>query len=301
MDKKIGIISFKGEREKEDERIKKFQEEAEELDQPIKVFHFDKFFVKFSEGKNEVYYNEKKLDHEKLRAIIPIPSLSEDIFENMFFVRCLETKGIKSFNKSTPIKLTKNKIQSLFKLSRNGIPVIPSAINFSQFRLGPLFELMTNEKIICKTSSGSLGKGVGILESKISLISIIELMAAKGISPPTLLFQKFIAESAGKDMRIIVVGKKAIAAMRRKTEDDFRSNLSGLGIGTNVKNIPKNIQDIAVKAIKTLKLNYGGVDILMSKKGPLVIEVNANPGILIEEITGVNVTREILKYVIRNS
>lgn len=301
MAKKIGIISFKKEGSEKDERLERFEEEAEKLNQEIEVFYFDRFFVKFSESKSEIYYDEKKMDYENLRAIIPIPSLSENIFENMFFVRCLERKGIKTFNKSTPIKLTKNKTQSLYKLSRNGIPIIPSAVNFSQFRLGPLFKLMTNEKIICKTSTGSLGKGVGILESKISLISIIELMAAKGIRPPTLIFQKFITESAGKDMRIIVVGRKAIAAMRRKSEEDFRSNLSGVGVGAKVKNIPENIQKIAVKAIKTLKLNYGGVDILMSKKGPLVIEVNANPGIKIEEITGVNITKQILEYVIKHS
>lgn len=135
-----------------------------------------------------------------------------------------------------------------------------------------------------------------------SLISIFEMIATQNIPASSLLFQKFIHEAGGKDIRLVVVGNKVVAAMKRSSQGiDFRSNLSGVGKGTSVEKLPVKVKKIAIKAIKTLGLDYGGVDILISKRDPLIIDVNSNPGFKIERVTGKNIGKEILKYIIKKA
>ena len=182
----------------------------------------------------------------------------------------------------------------------SGLPITPSAVNFSQFKLKPLFNFIKKDDFICKVNKSSLGRGVALIKSKISLISIFELLAAKNIKPSTLLFQKYIHESKGKDIRIIVVGKKIVAIMERSAQGiDFRSNLSGGGEGKKIDRLSPEIKKISIKAIETLGLDYGGVDILISRRKPLILEVNANPGLIIEEITRRNVSKKIIKYIVK--
>ncbi|NLA81112.1 MAG: RimK family alpha-L-glutamate ligase, partial [Chloroflexi bacterium] len=116
-----------------------------------------------------------------------------------------------------------------------------------------------------------------------------------------ILLQEYIEESAGTDIRAFVVGSRVVASMQRKSlDDDFRSNLHKGGEGTKIK-LTDEEKKIAVKAARAMGLQIAGVDLMRSKRGPLVLEVNASPGFGIEKITGRNVAAKIIDYVDHNA
>lgn len=86
--------------------------------------------------------------------------------------------------------------------------------------------------------------------------------------------------------------------MQRESEGiDFRSNLAGGGKGT-IYQPSDRIKKIAIGAVQALGLSYGGVDVIQSKNGPMVVEVNANPGLKIEKLTATNVAKQIIKHLV---
>lgn len=110
--------------------------------------------------------------------------------------------------------------------------------------------------------------------------------------------QEFVEESAGEDIRAIVVGGRVIASMKRQSlDDDFRSNIHQGGEGTAIK-LTDEEKKVALKAAKAMGLPICGVDMMRSSRGPLVLEVNSSPGLQgIEKVTGRNVAAKIIDYV----
>jgi ribosomal protein S6--L-glutamate ligase len=113
------------------------------------------------------------------------------------------------------------------------------------------------------------------------------------------LVQEYIQESHGRDVRVLVVGGKVVAAMRRRAHGrEFRSNFH---LGGSVENIdlPDDFARIACKAARLLGLDVAGVDLLESARGPLLLEVNSSPGLEgIEKASGVNVAGHIMAHVV---
>jgi ribosomal protein S6--L-glutamate ligase len=112
--------------------------------------------------------------------------------------------------------------------------------------------------------------------------------------------QEFIKEARGSDIRCFVVGGRVVAAMRRQgREGEFRSNLHRGGSATSVQ-LSVAETDTALRAARTMGLNVAGVDLLRSRRGPLVLEVNSSPGLEgIETTTGLDIAGEIIEYLAR--
>jgi ribosomal protein S6--L-glutamate ligase len=126
-------------------------------------------------------------------------------------------------------------------------------------------------------------------------------MQAFYVEGVSFLVQEFIEESAGEDIRAFVVGGKVVASMKRQSlDDDFRSNLHQGGEGTPIK-LTDEERKIAQKAAKAMGLPICGVDMMRSKNGPKVLEVNASPGFGIEKVTNHNVAEKIIEYIEQNA
>ena len=112
------------------------------------------------------------------------------------------------------------------------------------------------------------------------------------------LVQEFIAEAKGADLRCFVVGGKVVAAMRRMApKGDFRSNLHRGGTAKAVTATAAE-QETAIRAARLLGLGVAGVDLIRSARGPLILEVNASPGLEgIEAASGVDIAGAIIDYV----
>jgi len=110
--------------------------------------------------------------------------------------------------------------------------------------------------------------------------------------------QEFIKEAEGRDIRAFVVGRTILAAMERKgAAGDFRSNLHRGGSATEVE-LTATERATALKAARSMGLNVAGVDMLRSRRGPVVLEVNSSPGLEgIEGATQEDVAGTIIDFV----
>jgi ribosomal protein S6--L-glutamate ligase len=116
-----------------------------------------------------------------------------------------------------------------------------------------------------------------------------------------IMLQEYVEESAGEDIRAIVVGGKVVANMKRQSlDDDFRSNLHQGGEGRAVK-LTDEERKTAQKAAKAMGLPICGVDMMRSSRGPLVLEVNSSPGFGIENVTSRDIASKFIEYIEQNA
>jgi len=148
---------------------------------------------------------------------------------------------------------------------------------------------------VLKLLEGTQGKGVVLAETMKAAESVIQ--AFRGLRAH-IMVQEFIEEANGADIRCMVVGNKVVGAMKRQAAaGDFRSNLHQGGLSTKVR-ISAQERATALRAMKTMGLRWGGVDLLRSNDGPKVLEVNSSPGLQgIEKATGKNITGTVIDYV----
>ena len=147
--------------------------------------------------------------------------------------------------------------------------------------------------IIFKFPSGTGGKGVMYAESFAAASSLMD--ALETLRQPFLI-QEYI-ETSGEDIRVIVIGDKVVAAMKRKAEiGEKRANIHAGGEGKPF--LPDaHMKKIAVEAAKSIGAEICAVDLLESVKGPLVVEINLSPGLQgITSATKIDIADKIAKY-----
>lgn len=147
---------------------------------------------------------------------------------------------------------------------------------------------------VIKVLHGNQGVGVELLRNEQHFREFVSAYPLE----QHFLVQEFIAEARGRDKRLFVVQGQVVAAMERiSTTDDFRANLH---TGASARAYTPNDEEvrIAIQATRIFGLTFAGVDIIDSKRKPLVLEVNPSPGFAISKITGVDVATEVIKGVV---
>ncbi|MCC5792278.1 MAG: 30S ribosomal protein S6--L-glutamate ligase [Legionellaceae bacterium] len=214
-------------------------------------------------------------------------------------LRHLETMGIYAVNESIAISRSRDKFRSLQLLARKGIPMPLTGFAQSPGDSEDLIRMVGGAPLVIKLLEGTQGKGVVLVDSQQSAISMIN--AFKEMSA-NILVQEFIEESHGTDIRCFVIGDKVVAAMKRQAkEGEFRANVHQGGKAMKVKLTPQE-RAIAVAAAKTMGLKVAGVDLIRSNHGPLVLEINSSPGLEgVEKASGVNIAGKIIQYIEKNA
>ena len=107
-----------------------------------------------------------------------------------------------------------------------------------------------------------------------------------------------MSEAGGVDIRVLVVGGEAIAAMKRNAPaGEFRANIHKGASGEAVT-LPKEYIRLAIKATAALELEVAGVDLLETNEGPVILEVNPSPGFEeLESVTGIDIAAGIIEFV----
>ncbi|MGB4961055.1 MAG: RimK family alpha-L-glutamate ligase, partial [Saprospiraceae bacterium] len=161
-----------------------------------------------------------------------------------------------------------------------------------------LLEQMGPFPIIIKLVTGTQGMGVILAENKSNAESILE---AFHTTREKVILQKFIKEAKGADIRAFVVDGVVVGAMKRQAKaGDFRSNLHRGGT-SEIVHLSSQEEETALKSVEILGLKIAGVDMLKTHHGPVVLEVNASPGLEgIEGTTGVNIAGKIIQFVEKN-
>lgn len=222
--------------------------------------------------------------------------------KDIYLAKTLERLGLKVFNSSDAIAICDNKALTTLALEKANLPIpktsiIPLIFYYNRDYYNDYVDNLIKElklPMICKEWFGSWGEQVYLLKSKQDIFDLIDKKQGK-----ELLFQEFIAECSGQDIRINIVGNQIVACMKRKSHNgDFRANISNGGTMEAYTPTTDEI-NIALKACESVGCDFCGVDILQSKTGPLVCEINSNAHLLnIYKCTGTNVGKEILKYIL---
>ena len=229
-----------------------------------------------------------------------IPRIGASItFYGTAVVRQFEMMGTFSVNESVAISRSRDKLRSLQLLSRKGVGLPRTGFANKADNIKDLIRNVGGAPLVVKLLEGTQGIGVVLAETNKTAEAIIE--AFMGLKAD-ILVQEFIGEAGGADLRCFVVGGKVVAAMKRQgAEGEFRSNLHRGGSATLIR-LSKEERATAVNAAKVMGLNVCGVDILQSKTGPVVMEVNSSPGLEgIESATNKDVASMVIQFIEENA
>ena len=258
----------------------------------IDVIDYLRCYINIGENQTAIYYNGKKLG--RYDAVIPRIGASQTSYGTAI-VRQFEMIGDFVINKSDAIKSSRDKLRSLQVLAKHGIDMPITGYASHTMDIHDVIEKVGKTPLIMKLLQGTQGNGMVLAETMKAAESVMN--AFKQVDAD-ILIQEFIKESSGVDIRVIVVGKKVVAAMQRVApEGEFRSNVHR-GAATKHINLTPEEEEIAIKSTKILGLAVAGVDLMRSKRGPLVLEVNSSPGLQgIELLTGADVAGEIISFI----
>lgn len=291
---KIGILSYYHTSKRAAPEEIRLLKEARALGHKARIIRVVQCQLVF-DGANPTVLLEGKT-FPKLDVIIPRATVLKYVELQTALLKQFQLMGIPVINGFRPINRAKNKLNTMQILNHKGIAVPRTVVVRRMKEIDWAVKYLGGLPVIIKAPFGTYGSGVVISESKRSLTSALDAMwGGKDIS--VLLLQEFIKESKGKDIRVFVVGGKVVASMMRAAvRGEFRSNIELGGAGESVE-ITAEEADISIRATAALGLEVGGVDIVRSKTGPLILEVNGNPGFKkLEEVSGVNVARAIIEH-----
>ncbi len=212
----------------------------------------------------------------------------------------LEQAGIRTFNCAKSIYLCDDKQRTYVHLK--GICPMPITVlspltfyQYSDFEFLKRVENVLSYPYVVKEGSGSFGQQVYLVHNFEEVKALV-----KALAPKPLVFQEYIEECKGQDVRMYFVKDKLVSAIRRQNlSGDFRANIENGGEATPYTPTEAEIE-IGKNAMRALSLTFGGVDILQAHRGPLLLEVNSNAHFsALKRVTGQNpaifILREIQK------
>jgi ribosomal protein S6--L-glutamate ligase len=232
------------------------------------------------------------------RPDVLVPRIGSTIDEpELAAVFHLEQQGIPVVNGFDALVLGRDKFLSLRRLATLGIPVPQTFLVSESDQLAAAIRELGGLPVVVKALRGRQGTGIFLVEQDAFAHYLLE-------HPPRpregILVQRFIASaSCAGDVRIIVVGQRPVAVMKRiPPRGDFRSNVHLRGRGKPWSPSQDRL-DLAARAATGLGLQVAGVDLLEGPDGPIVLEVNTTPGFReMERVTGLDVAKEIVDYAV---
>lgn len=285
---KLGILS----RSLKSYSTRRLREAAVQRGHKVKVLDTLKFAIDLEKGDPDLYFRTKQLTHYD--AVLPRIGASITYFGTAV-VRQFEQMDVFCANTSGGISNSRDKLRSLQILSRHQIGIPKTTFVRDKKDVLPAIERVGGAPVVIKLIEGTQGIGVLLAETVESAESIIELLQSQKQS---VLIQKFVAESKGRDIRAFVVGDQVVGAMRRVAQgQEFRSNVHRGGVTERVV-LDESYCETAIRAAQIMGLRVAGVDMLEGKDGPQIMEVNSSPGLEgIERCTQLDIAGSVIDYI----
>ena len=271
---------------------RRLREAAIQRGHKVLVLNTLKFAIDLERGAPDLYFRQKQLS--QYDAVLPRIGASITYFGTAV-VRQFEQMDVFCANSSAGISNSRDKLRSLQILSKHRIGIPQTTFVRDKKDVLPAIARVGGAPVIIKLLEGTQGIGVLLAETVKSAEAIIELLQSQ---KQNILIQKFVAESKGRDVRAFVVGDQVVGAMRRVAQgQEFRSNVHRGGLTEPVV-LNEEYRETAVQAAQILGLRVAGVDLLESKSGPQIIEVNSSPGLEgIERCTQLDIAGSIIDYI----
>ncbi len=269
---------------------------ARERGHVVRVLDPLRCYMKIAPGEFQLNYQGKQL--KGFDAVIPRIGTSITRYGTAV-LRQFEMMGVFTPNSSDAILRARDKLRCHQLLAAQGIGLPITVFGDNLDDTQDLLNLMGEPPHIIKLNEGSQGAGVILAEQLSASRSVIE--ALRGLYA-NFLVQEFIPEAKGADVRCFVVGDKVVAAMKRQASaGEFRSNLHRGGAAEIVE-LTTDEESTALRAAAVMGLGVAGVDLLRSRKGPMVLEVNSSPGLEgIEGLSKVDIAGAIIEHLVLNT
>jgi len=232
---------------------------------------------------------------EDLNALIIRPigrgSLEEIVFRMDILYR-LQRLGLYIMNPPEAIEHCVDKYDLLAILEENGIPVPRTAATEGVNEALKAFNELGGD-VVVKPIFGSRGIGsTRVRDPEIASTAFRAITFYHGV----IYLQEFVPHGFS-DIRAFVVGDRVVAAMRRVARD-WKTNVSQ-GAKPILIKLNETLEEMAVKSASLIECKIAGVDILESPNGPLVVEVNSQPGWRgLQSVTKVSIADEIVGFVL---
>lgn len=258
-------------------------------------------FTFLSDRKNGdvLFHKNKIIDFP--RAVITRNNTGRS-YHSSQFLSVLEKNGTYCMNTAQSIEYANDKWLTIHQLDKKNISHPRSML--IQFPTDiKLVKKYFTRPVIVKRTTGKGGKGLILVKDRTQMEDLFNVLEQSVNTHSHFLLQEFIKASAGQDIRVIVIGGKAIAALKRKgKKNKFQSNV-GLGGKAEIVTITKDMEHIAEQATAALGLDFAGVDLLVTDEGYTVCEVNASPGGFknFKDIAKINIAKQLVNHVMKKS
>jgi len=232
---------------------------------------------------------------EDANAIIIRPigrgSIEELVFR-MDLLHRLERGGLYIINPPKAIEHCVDKYSVLSVLEESGVPVPQTAATENVTQALKAFDELGNDAIV-KPIFGSRGEGTTrIVDKEIASTAFKAIAFNHGV----IYLQEFV-DHGFSDLRAFVLGERVIAAMKR-TASSWKTNYSQ-GAKPEFISLDKPLDDLALKSAKAVGCKLAGVDILETEKGPIVVEVNSQPGWKgLQSVTNFSIADRVVEFVL---
>lgn len=275
---------------------RRLREEAERRGHKVEVIKYKDAYTAIEKNNSVVRYRGESLGH--FDAMIPRIAQSYTKYGTAI-VRQFEAQGSFTTATSLAINRSRDKLRAYQVLAKAGVGIPKTVFARESASFDDIIELAGGTPLIIKVARGTHGNGVVLAETPKAAKAVMQAFYVEGVN---FLVQEFIKESAGTDIRALVVGGRVVASVKRQSLDgDFRSNTHQGGEGVPVK-LTDEERKTALKAAKAMGLPICGVDMMRSERGPLVLEVNSSASIKTPElITKRNVAEKIIEYIEQNA
>jgi ribosomal protein S6--L-glutamate ligase len=262
----------------------------------VRVIYYAKCYVSIEKDKPVIRYKGESLEH--FDAIVPRIAQSYTGYGTAM-VRQFENQGSFTTASSIAINRSRDKLRAYQVLAKAGVAIPKTVFARETANFEDVVSLAGGAPLIIKVARGTHGNGVVLAETSKAAKAVMQAFYVEGVN---FLVQEFVKESAGEDIRALVVGGRVIASIKRQSlDDDFRSNTHQGGVGARVK-LTEEEKKTAIKAAKAMGLPICGVDMMRSERGPLVLEVNSSASLKTpEQITGRDVATKLIEYIEQNA
>ncbi len=217
----------------------------------------------------------------------------EEIIYRMDLLHRLERLGMFIVNPPLSIERSVDKYHALALMEERGLPVPQTIVTESSDEALKAFRELGSDVVI-KPLFGSRGKG----STRVTDLDVAErLFRAITFYHGVLYLQKFVPHG-NSDIRAFVIGDRVVAAMHRVMPSSWKTNVS-LGARPVSLNLGEELERLAVKAAEVIGCKIAGIDILEGEDGPVIIELNSQPGWRgLQSVTSVNIGEEIVRFVV---
>lgn len=262
----------------------------------VEVAVYDPVLIRIllSPDKNAIYYLNKKISMPD--GVIPRVGAT-NLEYTITILNQFKLNNVPALNNAMAIYHSKNKLLTGQILLQHNLPVAKTLSVASFTNVKQIAKILGAPPYVIKILQGSQGNGVIYANNKYSLISVLDTLSFLG---QEVIIQHFIEESKKCDYRILVLYGEILGGIKRKAhKEDFRSNVHKGGSCIRI-DIPRELKELSLKAASVLGLDFAGVDFIMTKDGPVIIEVNSTPGFKgMEEATGENIAKILVEQFLK--